>query len=149
MDYSKFYPSITTGYTILLLSSITGIILCAIADGYLIKTYCKEKKWINAIGAAAFIVITIFVIVYSINIIQDIPNIIHKNFIITTGVVVHQDAAGDEPEGRGFSLKRDDTNEIVDINTYYYPIQTGMQLQVMYLPHSHTGAITKIMKKSE
>jgi hypothetical protein len=149
MDYSVFYPSILFMYSILLAAVLVGIILALSVSFYYLKELLKEKGVMNLVAVICFFTIVLVILYFSIDIFCDIPNVIKKNYVITTGIAIDSNNAGQEPEIRGFPLKRNYTNEIIRVAVTYYPINEGDEFEVIYLPNSKIGAIVRKIENPE
>lgn len=114
MDYSAYYPSILFMYIGTFVGVIVALVLLLFGAMHVFKLYKKSKFNIMLIGLTVRIVIVIVVSYFSQNFFADIPNVVSKNYIVTTGIAQGWDAAGQEPETRGFAFKKDDGD-----NTHY------------------------------
>lgn len=160
MDYSKYTISIIINYLLIAGSILMIIVLSVIAEVYQAKAFIKQNKEmsghkilffsnkgsiIDFTGIFAFAVIIIIALHGLPDIIADIPYAINKEFSVTKGIVVGQNAAGldDVSESRGFELKVLESGEIINLYVVYTPIRTGEIYEVIYLPHTKAGAIVK------
>ena len=143
MDYSAFYPTIWFMYFGTFAGIITAIILLVCGDIFLIKQYLKSKAIIELVGMVACVVAIIAVCYFSRNFFKDIPNVINKNYIISSGTVITGNNGGIDPEARDFAFKKDDDGKTVKIIANSKPIQNGERFEVIYLPNTGYGAITK------
>lgn len=141
MDYSVFYPSILLDFCILLAGSVLALALLVYADYSHVKEFFREKNFMNALDAVFFVAATVLVLYFSTYVYRDIPHVVNSDYIITTGTALGNNSAGKEPENRGFALMRDDTHEVVRITVTYYPIYKGDWMEVIFLPHTHLGAV--------
>lgn len=148
MDYSAFYPSILLMYFGTFIGVLVAIVLLIFGDVFLLKQYLKSKAIIELVGFVACIMIIIAVAYFSRNFFKDIPNVVNKNYIITTGTAVGWDAAGPVHETRGFAFKTDD-GKIKNIVVNYTPIYKGDRFKVIYLPNTGYGAIIKKLESGE
>lgn len=148
MDYSAFYPSILFMYFGAFVWVLVAIVLLICGDVFLIKQYLKSKSVIELVGSIACIVAIIAVAYFSRNFFKDIPNVMSKNYIITTGTAEGWDSAGQVHETRGFAFKTDD-GVIKKIVVTYTPIYRGDRFEVIYLPNTGYGAIVKKLEGSE
>lgn len=149
MDYSAFYPSILFMYFGAFAGILVAIILLICGDIFLIKQYLKSKSIIELVGIIACVVGIIVVAYFSRNYFKDIPNVISKNYIVTTGTAEGWDSAGPISssagpvyETRGFAFRKDD-GEIKKIVVTYPPVYQGDRFEVIYLPNTGYGAIVK------
>lgn len=160
MDYSKYTSSILTNYLILAGAVILGIVLSIMGEVYLTKVFIKQnaeqsgyrilffnnkESIIDFFGIIAVSVVLLLILFWSRNVLADIPNAIRRDFQVTTGIVVGQDAAGLENvgENRGFELQDLKTGEIINLQVFYTPIRKNEIYEVIYLPHTKSGAIVK------
>lgn len=160
MDYSKFYSSIMIHYLSLLVAIIIGLVLVICADVFCIKAFLKQnavetetKIWffsnkgslIDFLGVIVFIIVALLILFFSRNILADIPNVINKNYVVTSGVVTAHDSSGkdDVAETRSFTLKDFNTGKEVKLLVTYTPIRQGDIYEVLYLPSSKAGAIVR------
>lgn len=148
INYSAFYPSILFMYFGTFAGILVAIILLICGDIFLLKQYLKSKSIIELVGFVVFIAVIIIVSHFSRNYFKDIPNIVSKNYIITTGTAEGWDSAGQVHETRGFAFKRDD-GEIKNIVVTYPPIYQGDRFEVIYLPNTGYGAIVKKLESGE
>lgn len=148
MDYSTFYLSITIEYLIGFTSYIITIILLVCGDIFLIKRYLKSKSEIELVGIIVCIVAIIIVAYFSRNFFKDIPNVIGKNYTVSTGTAYGWNTAGQEPEARGFEFQKDD-GEIIKLQVIYTPIRQGDRFEVIYLPNTGFGAIVQKIDKGK
>ena len=147
MDYSAFYPSILLMYLGTFIWVLVAIALLICGDVFLLKQYLKSKSIIELVGVVTCIVAAIAIAYLSQNFFEDIPNVISKNYVITTGTAEGWDTAGQDPETRGFTFIKDD-GETKKIVVTFTPIYQGDRFEAIYLPNTGYGAIVKKIEGS-
>ena len=148
MDYSAFYPSILFMYFGTFAGVLVAIFLLICGDVFLLKQYLKSKSIIELVGVVACIVAVIAVAYFSRNFFKDIPNVLSKNYIITTGTAQGWDSAGQVHETRGFAFKTDNGETIKLVGTYP-PVYQGDRFEVIYLPNTGYGCIVQKLESGE
>jgi hypothetical protein len=148
MNYSAYYPSILFMYFGTFAGIILAVALLIYGDIYILKQYIKIKSNIELVGFIVFFVAILVVLYFSRNYFKDIPNVVSKNYIVTTGTAEGWDSAGQVHETRGFAYKTDggETKKIV---VTYPPVYQGDRFEVIYLPNTGYGAIIRKLEGGE
>lgn len=95
-------------------------------------------------GANLMLLITvIFILVYIMKIIFDIPYIINKEYFYIKGYTIEQSHGGADVshERRSIFVKDEDTGKVFEITVFSEYIDENDFLEVEFLPHTKYGAI--------
>lgn len=95
-------------------------------------------------GANLMLLITvIFILVYIMKIIFDIPYIINKEYFYIKGYTIEQSHGGADVshERRSIFVKDEDTGKVFEITVFSEYIDENEFLEVEFLPHTKYGAI--------
>ena len=95
-------------------------------------------------GANLMLLITvIFILVYIMKIIFDIPYIINKEYFYIKGYTIEQSNGGEDVshERRSIFVKDEDTGKVFEITVFSEYIDENDFLEVEFLPHTKYGAI--------
>jgi len=177
MDYSVYYPSVLARYFesliagIFMMPFLLGIFIFSIV--YIIKNKKiietvsiseveggeiveKKIKYIHNYDSVISIILVVvcpilFVLSLSnaFNLISDFPHAMNRNFTITTGIVTSWSTADERTYHRVIEIKDINTDEIIKISVWDYPIHKDEILEVIYLPNSGEGAIIRRIDPDE
>ena len=100
----------------------------------------KNRTFANLLVVTVLLIALLILFLY---ILSDVPCLMSGQLISTTAVVVSQDSAGQETiaEVRGFRVKDTSSGDVIHILATYTPIRAGEIYEILYLPHTHIGAI--------
>ena len=146
MELSIWSNSIFSVYIPSVYGAGIGIALLATMVVILIKTFIRDKKFLDLIGVLCFIaILAAFIIFAAKDDLCDIPNVIHGNYEQVTGTVIDQETYERESGARQFTIKIDGADEIIKITALHKLLDKGSRVEVVYLPYSKVGAITHVI----
>ncbi len=169
MEYSQYAPYMSSAllnYILFAAAVLVIIVLLVIGTFFQLKTFLTQNarqedfkllffhnkgSIVDFIGIVFAVILFVVFLFWSRRVFADIPHAINKDFIVATGVVVSQNAAGREDVGetRGFEIQDLETGEIINLLVFYTPIWQGEVYEVIYLPHSKAGAIVRKIESGE
>lgn len=132
------------------------IVYCIKKESFLFALFFKKKSVVEQYkyngrndikllrGANLMLLITvIFILVYIMKIIFDIPYIINKEYFYIKGYTIEQSHGGADVshERRSIFVKDEDTGKVFEITVFSEYIDENDFLEVEFLPHTKYGAI--------
>ena len=132
------------------------IVYCIKKESFYLHIFLKKKSVVEQYkyngrndikllrGANLMLLITvIFILVYIMKIIFDIPYIINKEYFYIKGYTIEQSHGGADVshERRSIFVKDEDTGKVFEITVFSEYIDENEFLEVEFLPHTKYGAI--------
>jgi hypothetical protein len=132
------------------------IVYCIKKESFYLHFFFKKKSVVEQYkyngrndikllrGANLMLLITvIFILVYIMKIIFDIPYIINKEYFYIKGYTIEQSHGGADVshERRSIFVKDEDTGKVFEITVFSEYIDENDFLEVEFLPHTKYGAI--------
>ena len=144
IDYSYTYPAILFTYFKI---ELGNILLLGFSVYFVFtpkKEYIKGKKVGDLLGALFFVVLAIIIVSMFANELRDIPNIVNKNYVVTTGASLEPTSSERGVEFRGFRFKPDN-EEIAPFRVYAKapPVHPGDRFEIIYLPVTKLGVVIR------
>ena len=144
IDYSYTYPAILYNYFLTELGNIVilGFFIYSVFNQK--KEYIKGKQIGDLWGAICFGIFAIIMVGMLANDLRDIPNIVNKNYIVTTGVSLDRTSSERGVELRTFQFKPDD-DEIAPfrVSAKAPPVRPGDRFEIIYLPVTKLGSVIR------